>query len=345
MYILWGGFLMRKKLFTSILSAALFLSATPVFAIQLDKPKQFKVDGYVNKQGIEYVKVTDVAKALGLNVKWNPETKTVTISDKDGNVSTGVPDIVNGKSYLPEGFFNYQNKYKATFDWNSKNKTMTVNSNNIVNSNNTTTSYNNNNNTTTTITNSNIGNTNSFNQNSFNTTTTINVNGELNKEVLDDIKNQPNEIESRLLDDANNGNWESIKNALDNNIKFNINAIDKEGYSLLGYAVIGQNLDMVKKLIDNGANVNQKLKEGYTPLHLAALNSWANPNDISIVQELLSSGAKTSLSIENDEHGTPFEVAMPSSKVQYLLDIVDDNAESDLEKNTMMRNIYEKVNQ
>lgn len=159
---------MHKKLISSLLSATLILSTSPVFALQIDKPKQFKVDGYVNKQGIKYVKVTDVVKALGLNVKWNPEQKTVTISDKNGNVATGVPDIINGSSYLPEGFFNYQNKYKAKFDWDSKNKTMTVNSNNTIDG------YNNNNNITTTITNSNVGNTNSFNQNSFNTITTIN---------------------------------------------------------------------------------------------------------------------------------------------------------------------------
>ena len=36
----------------------------------------------------------------------------------------------------------------------------------------------------------------------------------------------------------------------------NVNAIDKEGRSVLDYAIIGNNLKKIKKLLKHGANLN-----------------------------------------------------------------------------------------
>ena len=57
---------------------------------------------------------------------------------------------------------------------------------------------------------------------------------------------------------------------LDNkNVKI-INNLDEEGVSLLHLAARWNRVEMTQILIDNGALVNIRLKDGSTPLHVAA---------------------------------------------------------------------------
>ena len=50
----------------------------------------------------------------------------------------------------------------------------------------------------------------------------------------------------------------------------NLNAIDGEGLSVLHRAVRTDNIQAVRTLLDNGADINLKGKDGFTPL-LAAV--------------------------------------------------------------------------
>lgn len=57
---------------------------------------------------------------------------------------------------------------------------------------------------------------------------------------------------------------------LDNNNVKIINNLDEEGVSLLHLAARWNRVEMTQILIDNGARVNIRLKDGSTPLHVAA---------------------------------------------------------------------------
>ena len=49
----------------------------------------------------------------------------------------------------------------------------------------------------------------------------------------------------------------------------NLNTMDSEGLSVLHRAVLANNIQTVRSLLDNGADINLKGKDGFTPLHAA----------------------------------------------------------------------------
>ena len=51
-----------------------------------------------------------------------------------------------------------------------------------------------------------------------------------------------------------------------------VNEKDKNGYQILHYAVLSDNPKMIKLLVDHGADVNAKANNGWTVLHSAVLN-------------------------------------------------------------------------
>lgn len=72
-------------------------------------------------------------------------------------------------------------------------------------------------------------------------------------------------------------------------------------------------LEICKKLVSNGADVNLRDKDGITPLNHAinAMYSWNNSDQIGIVDLLIKSGAD--LNAQNKEGNTPLSVAAISN--------------------------------
>ena len=80
--------------------------------------------------------------------------------------------------------------------------------------------------------------------------------------------------------------------------------VDELGNTLLHDAIQNHCFEFIKILIKNGANVNIKNKEGFTPLHLASIS------DIEIVKFLLDSGSIIDTTNTGTEEGvTAFEAA------------------------------------
>ncbi|WP_457639682.1 ankyrin repeat domain-containing protein [Persephonella sp.] len=77
-------------------------------------------------------------------------------------------------------------------------------------------------------------------------------------------------------------------------------------------AVEKGDLELVKKLISKGANVNAKDKGGNTPLHWVARNGH-----LEIVKYLISCGAN-----KNWDVRTPYDVAKPNVK-KYLKKVMN----------------------
>uniref|UniRef100_K7FKE1 Protein phosphatase 1 regulatory subunit n=1 Tax=Pelodiscus sinensis TaxID=13735 RepID=K7FKE1_PELSI len=80
-------------------------------------------------------------------------------------------------------------------------------------------------------------------------------------------------------------------------------------------ACIDENLDMVKFLVENGANVNQQDNEGWTPLHAVASCGYLN-----IAEYLLRHGAN--VSAVNSEGEVPSDLAEEAAMKDLLLEQV-----------------------
>ncbi|WP_342255958.1 ankyrin repeat domain-containing protein [Spiroplasma endosymbiont of Poecilobothrus nobilitatus] len=87
-------------------------------------------------------------------------------------------------------------------------------------------------------------------------------------------------------------NKEMVKFLIDNGADVNLQ--DKDGSIPLHLTMIENNKEMVKFLIDNGADVNLQDKDGSIPLHLTMIE-----NNKEMVKLLLDNGADTSIKIEN----------------------------------------------
>ena len=82
------------------------------------------------------------------------------------------------------------------------------------------------------------------------------------------------------------------------------NSKDRYGNTLLFLAVLDGKIEMAKRLIDNGADVDMKNDaDGVTPLHLAAIYG-----EIEIVKSLIDNGAHVDLKDKDGE--TPLRWAV-----------------------------------
>ncbi|XP_025067164.1 protein phosphatase 1 regulatory subunit 12B isoform X7 [Alligator sinensis] len=81
------------------------------------------------------------------------------------------------------------------------------------------------------------------------------------------------------------------------------------------FACIDENLDMVKFLVENGADVNQQDNEGWTPLHAVASCGYLN-----IAEYLISHGAN--VAAVNSEGEVPSDIAEEAAMKDLLLEQV-----------------------
>ena len=105
---------------------------------------------------------------------------------------------------------------------------------------------------------------------------------------------------------AYNGNIELVRKILKNNI--NLDERDSSGGTALHAAMFQKNTEIITLLINHGFDVNaQGLSNGYTPLHDAV---WANNLEAVII--LLKRGARTD--IRGKDGLTPYEKALKEDK-------------------------------
>ncbi|KAK2526433.1 hypothetical protein Q9233_008203 [Columba guinea] len=86
-------------------------------------------------------------------------------------------------------------------------------------------------------------------------------------------------------------------------------------FPIIDKACIDENLDMVKFLVENGANVNQQDNEGWTPLHAVASCGYLN-----IAEYLISHGAN--VAAVNSEGEVPSDIAEEAAMKDLLLEQV-----------------------
>lgn len=114
-----------------------------------------------------------------------------------------------------------------------------------------------------------------------------------------------------LLQSVKNKDLEAVKSCLiwqnkDNGIEF-VNAKNEFGETALFNAVINEDVEMTKLLIDNGADVNVKNKSGNTPLMLIATQYTTSQNKINIANMLIERGAN--IYIKDNSGKAVFDIA------------------------------------
>ena len=100
----------------------------------------------------------------------------------------------------------------------------------------------------------------------------------------------------------------------------NVNEKDEYEYTPLYYACRNDYKNVVSILLEKGANVNEKSKCGYTPLHCACYNGYGR-----IVSILLEKGAN--VSEKNNGGRTPLDYAYWSGRTNIIEILLDNGTE------------------
>ncbi|CDO74938.1 hypothetical protein BN946_scf184945.g10 [Trametes cinnabarina] len=88
-----------------------------------------------------------------------------------------------------------------------------------------------------------------------------------------------------------------------------VNAVDEDGRTPLHWAASSGSEDIVRYLVDQGADVNRGDGGGWTPLHIAASGGFDE-----VVKELLGAGAD--VNARNEKGLTPLHYAASKSRIE-----------------------------
>ena len=111
------------------------------------------------------------------------------------------------------------------------------------------------------------------------------------------------EARTPLINAVSRGKAEVISWLLENGAE--IDQQDRDGWSALHYAVSGKHVDFAANLLQRGANVGLKDVYGNTPLWTATFN--ARDKNYALVKLLVNGGADPTS--KNNVDKTPFDVA------------------------------------
>ncbi len=121
--------------------------------------------------------------------------------------------------------------------------------------------------------------------------------------------------DNRLLENAEKGNLEKVKQLL--NEGANIHAKNNAQQTALYVAVRGNQFSVMNYLVEQGANINAREKDGWSILHRAVAT-----NNLAIVEYLVENGADLDAKTNYNKE-TPLEMAKNDKKdqeiIQYLI--------------------------
>jgi len=110
----------------------------------------------------------------------------------------------------------------------------------------------------------------------------------------------PSETDHAVLDAAEKGNIEAVKQAIADGA--DVDAKDSDGWTPLHNAALKGHKEIVELLIAKGADVNAKGRSGWTPLHFAA-----NGGHREVAKLLIAKGAD--LNAKTSDGVTPLDWA------------------------------------
>jgi ankyrin repeat protein len=99
-----------------------------------------------------------------------------------------------------------------------------------------------------------------------------------------------------------------------------------QGSNVLYYLVVAQDLVGVRKIIDRNLNQINKTSNGYSPLHVAALNG-----DLEMLELLTSHGADLNIRSSNSEGWGPLHIAADQKKIEIARLLIAQGADLNLQ--------------
>jgi len=124
-----------------------------------------------------------------------------------------------------------------------------------------------------------------------------------------------------IISAATSGHLEKVKELVEKDPKL-VNAKDASGRTPLHWACRGVHFEVLKYLLEKGADVNAKTNNGDAPLHYAVLSG-----NINIVKQLLDHGAYHS--IKNSNSDTPLNIAVATRSKDLMEILLEKGAEYD----------------
>ncbi|XP_066598176.1 ankyrin repeat domain-containing protein 49-like [Prorops nasuta] len=124
-------------------------------------------------------------------------------------------------------------------------------------------------------------------------------------EGIEENRNPKEPDKKAILDAAEKGDLQKIKLLLIKD-KSLLYATDQDGYTPLHRACYGNHPEVIKWLIDQGADISAKTNDGWQPLHSACY--W---NNIECISLLLSYGADINATSKGDQ--TPLHLVSANS--------------------------------
>ncbi|KAI9264448.1 ankyrin repeat-containing domain protein [Sporodiniella umbellata] len=122
--------------------------------------------------------------------------------------------------------------------------------------------------------------------------------------VVSSLAFEPEDESNDIFGYARDNQLDQVKSALASNQQL-LDTHDENGLSPLHYAVDRGHLDIVRYLLDQGANINLKTEDEETPLHLACISE-----QLEVARLLVQKGCDPS--IKDGEGKTAFEQAESS---------------------------------
>ena len=151
------------------------------------------------------------------------------------------------------------------------------------------------------------------------------IDGLINHRSDQSVSEEP--AEAPILHASEKGKLNLVKQMIQQD-PCSVNVSDVDGYTPLHRACYNNRIEVVKYLIENGANLSAQTIDGWQPIHSAA--QWGHVN---VVRILVSSGAD--INARTNGRNTPFHLAVsrPSNRplIEYMLfsDDVDIEAKND----------------
>jgi serine/threonine protein kinase len=133
-----------------------------------------------------------------------------------------------------------------------------------------------------------------------------------------------NRKNEKLLEASEKGDVEKVKKLLKEGA--NVNAKGKYGWTPLHMAAKNGHIEVVKLLIENGAYVNAKGNDGYTPLHDAAWNGH-----IEVVKLLIENGAY--VNAESKYGRTPLHMAAITGHIEVVKLLLEHGVDPNIKNN------------
>jgi ankyrin repeat protein len=129
-----------------------------------------------------------------------------------------------------------------------------------------------------------------------------------------------NKINNKILafDAIKKGDIKTVKEAIE--IGLDVNTINQVGNSLLFVAANQNKNEVVKFLIEKGANINFQNKSGITPLMAAITSSAYLRQNLELINILINSGADLNITNKNGEHS--LHIAILSDYKNNMFDII-----------------------